>query len=55
MKFDRSGDAVQLEVREPAAFYDALAAAVLEKGLTIRGFSSPDNNLESVFKYLVEA
>ena len=36
-------------------FYDALAAAVLESDLNLRGFSSPDNNLESVFKYLVEA
>ena len=55
MRFDRSGDAIQLEVREPDSFYDALSLAVLEQGLSIRGFSSPDNNLESVFKYLVEA
>jgi len=55
MKFDRSGDSIQLEVREPDSFYDALSNAVIEHGLRIRGFSSPDNNLESVFKYLVEA
>ena len=55
MRFDRSGDAIQLEVREPDRFYDALSMAVLEQGLSIRGFSRPDNNLESVFKYLVEA
>ncbi len=55
MKFDRSGDSIQLEVREPDSFYDALAKAVLESDLNLRGFSSPDNNLESVFKYLVEA
>ncbi|MDR3690536.1 MAG: ABC transporter ATP-binding protein [Fimbriimonas sp.] len=55
MKFDRSGEALELEVREPAAFYDALSAAILERGLLVRGLSSPDNNLESVFKYLVEA
>jgi ABC-2 type transport system ATP-binding protein len=55
MKFDRLGESIQLEVREPDSFYDALSKAVLEHGLTIRGFSSPDNNLESVFKYLVEA
>ncbi len=55
MKFDKLGESIQLEVREPDAFYDALQAAVLESGLVIRGFSSPDNNLESVFKYLVEA
>jgi ABC-2 type transport system ATP-binding protein len=55
MKFDKSGDSLQLEVREPDSFYDALSRAVTEQGLVIRGFSSPDNNLESVFKYLVEA
>jgi len=55
MEFDRLGESIQLEVREPDSFYDALAKAVLEQGLVIRGFSSPDNNLESVFKYLVEA
>jgi ABC-2 type transport system ATP-binding protein len=55
MKFDRLGESIQLEVREPDSFYDALQTAVLEQGLEVRGISSPDNNLESVFKYLVEA
>ena len=55
MEFDRSGDSIQLQVREPDSFYDALSRAVLEQGISIRSFSSPDNNLESVFKYLVEA
>jgi ABC-2 type transport system ATP-binding protein len=53
MRFDRDGNAVQLEVREPDKFYDRLASLVLEEGLLVTGFSSPDNNLESVFKYLV--
>ena len=53
MTFDRTGDALQLEVREPDAFYDRLAQIVIEDGLKVTGFSSPDNNLESVFKYLV--
>jgi ABC-2 type transport system ATP-binding protein len=55
MKFDRTGESIQLEVQEPDSFYDALSVAVREQGLQIRGVSSPDNNLESVFKYLVEA
>jgi len=55
MEFDRLGESLQLEVREPDTFYDALSRAVIEQGLVIRGFSSPDNNLESVFKYLVES
>jgi len=53
MRFDRSGDALQLEVRDPDTFYDALAGFSIDNRLFIKGFSSPDNNLESVFKYLV--
>jgi ABC-2 type transport system ATP-binding protein len=55
MTFERGGDALQLEVKEPDTFYDALAGFMLSEDLPIRGFSSPDNNLESVFRYLVEA
>lgn len=55
MEFDRSGAALQLEVREPDTFYTALSTAVLEHGIDIQSFNSPDNNLESVFRYLVEA
>lgn len=53
MSFDRSGESLQLEVKDPDEFYDRLADIVLAEGLQITGFSSPDNNLESVFKYLV--
>ena len=50
------GDAaLQLEVREPDSFYDALPLLIMDRGLIVSGFSSPDNNLESVFKYLVDA
>lgn len=55
IQFERGSDALVLEVREPAHFYDALSMAVLDQDLAIRSFSSPDNNLESVFRYLVEA
>ncbi len=55
LRFDRADKALQLEVREPDAFYDALARAVLEEKLPLESFTSPDNNLESVFKYLVNA
>jgi len=51
--FSVRGDAVELQVHEPDKFYDTMASLVLDKGLRITGFSSPDNNLESVFKYLV--
>jgi len=55
MNFDRRGDSLQLEVRDPDSFYDSLSLLVLESGLRVHSFTSPDNNLESVFKYLVEA
>jgi ABC-2 type transport system ATP-binding protein len=55
MEFDPRGGSLQLEVRDPDSFYNALSELVLTQGLQINGFESPDNNLESVFKYLVEA
>lgn len=55
LQVDRSERFLRLEVREPDAFYERLSDLVQERQLEVRGFSSPDNNLESVFKYLVEA
>jgi ABC-2 type transport system ATP-binding protein len=55
LRFSPDGAALQLEVNEPNGFYDSLAEISLSKDLPISGLSSPDNNLESVFKYLVEA
>jgi ABC-2 type transport system ATP-binding protein len=55
VQFDPRGNAVELQTREPDRFYDRLPGLVLEDGLVIEGFSSPDNNLESIFRYLVEA
>lgn len=51
--FSVRGDAVELEVREPDSFYNMMSELILDKGLKVSGFTSPDNNLESVFKYLV--
>jgi ABC-2 type transport system ATP-binding protein len=53
LRFER--DALQMEVREPDAFYDAVAELVISEQLKVTGINSPDNNLESVFRYLVEA
>ncbi len=55
LNFAPGGEALQLEVRDPNTFYDSLTSISLEHSLPIHGLSSPDNNLESVFKYLVEA
>ncbi|MEX2242237.1 MAG: ABC transporter ATP-binding protein [Fimbriimonadaceae bacterium] len=46
---------VEIRTKQPAMFYDALPGLVLDHGLRVYGFESPDNNMESVFHYLVEA
>lgn len=55
MNFDPRGDAIELQTREPDQFYRYLPELALDHNLEIEAFSSPDNNLESVFRYLVEA
>ena len=52
---DPSGQELEIRTKEPGRFYDELPGLVLDNGLQIYGFESPDNNLESVFHYLVEA
>ena len=46
--------AVWLRTPEPDAFYSKLAAAALETGGAVDEISSPDDNLEAVFRYLTE-
>ena len=53
-KIDEKNLEIELEVRDPNVFYASLSALVLEQNMPILSFSSPDNNLESVFQYLVE-
>ncbi len=52
---DPSEQEVEIRTKQPGQFYDALPGLVLDDGLRVYGFESPDNNLESVFHYLVEA
>ena len=44
---------VRLETREPERFYRLLNRLVLEENATIDEITSPDDNLEAVFQYLV--
>jgi ABC-2 type transport system ATP-binding protein len=46
-------DWVEVETYEPNAFYEALSHLVLEKKYILTSFHSPDNSLETVFRYLV--
>jgi ABC-2 type transport system ATP-binding protein len=48
--FERA--AVVVETSDPDRCYDALAAAALDRGATVRSLTSPDNNLGAVFDYL---
>lgn len=51
MRFTREG--LEVETREPDKFYDYLPTIALDQDVPIQSFTSPDNNLESVFRYLV--
>jgi ABC-2 type transport system ATP-binding protein len=49
-----SDHALMVETRAPDAFYGRLPALSLEDGMAIKAVYSDDDNLEAVFKYLVD-
>jgi ABC-2 type transport system ATP-binding protein len=52
--FDRvNPNHVEIETAAPDVFYSQVAELVLHENLEFSAFTSPDNNLESVFRYLV--
>ena len=53
ISFSEEQSRVELETQEPDRFYALLAELVLDDGATIHEISSPDDNLEAVFHYLV--
>ena len=55
VELDARGTGLEVRTQEPDAFYDALGAMVLEDGLPVGAFHSPDNDLESIFRYLTAA
>ena len=48
-------DEVEIETKAPDRFYDEVMGFSLNEGIDILAMESPDNNLESVYQYLVEA
>ncbi|HEY3266926.1 MAG TPA: ABC transporter ATP-binding protein [Armatimonadota bacterium] len=52
IRFPSQGS-LELETSAPDRFYDAFPDLVLNSGIEVTGFDSPDNNLEAVFRYLV--
>ena len=53
MTFDGDGRTLVVETRKRDVFFGRLAPVVLEAGIGVEEISSPDDNLEAVFKYLV--
>jgi len=53
-RLDDGDSRLELETREPDRFYDLFPQIVLQRGIRVESFESPDNNLEAVFRYLVE-
>lgn len=51
ISFESEG--LQIQTREPDRFYDAIGEIAIPGDVQITGIMSPDNNLESVFEYLV--
>lgn len=54
VQFGPRNEYIELQTREPDSFYNELPKIVLDEGLPVTAVTSPDNNLESIFKYLVE-
>lgn len=56
VQFDRRNDkAIELETTQPDEFYSQLCEIVVAAKHDVHHLSSPDNNLESVFSYLVRS
>lgn len=53
LKITSKGNEIMVETRTPDAFYSRLPQMALEEGTTIQEVYSEDDNLEAVFKYLV--
>jgi hypothetical protein len=53
MSFAADGRTLVVETHNRDAFFGRLTGVVLEAGLAVDEISSPDDNLQSVFEYLV--
>lgn len=55
VEIDARGTGLEVRTKEPDAFYDALGALMLDEKVPVGAFHSPDNDLESIFRYLTTA
>jgi ABC-2 type transport system ATP-binding protein len=53
MSFGADGRTFVVETHKRDDFFGCLTAAVLEGGIEVEEISSPDDNLQAVFEYLV--
>jgi len=53
VELDERRSAIEIQTRELNLFFSELPKLTLDDGWEITGFSSPDNNLESLFHYLI--
>ncbi|NWG13128.1 MAG: ABC transporter ATP-binding protein [Acidobacteria bacterium] len=54
VRFHPEGNALTVESRQPDAFYDRLPGLLLSRGIDLDELTSPDDNLQAVFHYLVK-
>ena len=54
VKFEALAGGIVIETLKPDDFYSRLPAIVLENGIKVEQMYSPDDNLQAVFKYLVD-
>jgi ABC-2 type transport system ATP-binding protein len=54
IRFHPDGDALTLESRKPDEFYDRLPEILLRNEIELEEITSPDDNLQAVFQYLVK-
>ena len=55
VEMDLRGEGLEVRTKNPDAFYDALGDLMLDESLPVGAFHSPDNDLESIFRYLTSA
>lgn len=54
VKFDSLDGSIVIETHKPDSFYSQLPEIVIENNIKVEQLYSPDDNLQAVFKYLVE-
>jgi ABC-2 type transport system ATP-binding protein len=53
VRFNADGGALTVESRKPDAFYERLPDLILSNEIDLDEITSPDDNLQAVFHYLV--